>query len=295
MTTAPPLLVATDLSASSDHAAHRAAMLARQTGAPLELLHVLESPLLVDLRRLLGGQEAELEQRLTAQGREALEHLARTLEDRYGVPSRWHLGQGPVLPSITAQAQRSGAGTLVVGASSAALLRQWLLGATADRLLRAATLPVLFVRRMPHAAYRQVLVPVDFSQCAPRALAGARAMAPDAHLLLMHTCALPFEGKLRYAGVADTTVMQYRQQARHDAQARLQALADDAGLPARQWTPVVTQGDPGRDILTQQVELGADLVVMGKHGAGMTGELLLGSVTLQVLGQAHCDLLVTPC
>ena len=111
----------------------------------------------------------------------------------------------------------------------------------------------------------------------------------------MHVCALAYEGKMRFAGVADTTVMQYRQQARRDAQAQLQALADAAGLESQQWTGVVTQGDPGRDILTQQVELDADLIVLGKQGADKTRELLLGSVTQQVLGQAHCDLLVTPC
>jgi nucleotide-binding universal stress UspA family protein len=295
MTTPSPLLVATDLSATSRHAAHRAAMLARQSGTSLELLHVLEAPMLVELRRLLGASEADLEQRIETQGREALQQLAHDIEQQYGVHSQWHLSPGPVPKAIAELAQRSGATTLVVGASSAALLRQWLLGATADRLLRMSTRPVLFVRPMPHEPYRRVLVPVDFSHCTAAALASARAIAPDAHLMLLHVCALPYEGKMRFAGVSDATVMQYRQQARRDAQAQLQKLADDAGLTPQQWTPVVTLGDPGRDIMTQQVELDADLIVLGKHGAGMTRDLLLGSVTQQVLGQAHCDLLVTPC
>ncbi|MCZ4313649.1 universal stress protein [Comamonadaceae bacterium G21597-S1] len=295
MTKPVHLLVATDLTALSRHAAHRAAMLAQQTQATLELLHVLETPALAELRRLLGSSEADMEQRVETQGREAMQQLADEIEQQHGIHAHWHVTPGRVPGAILEQADRSDAGMLVVGASSAAMLRQWLLGATADRLLRASTRPILFVRQPPYEPYRRVLVPVDFSPCAAAALAHARAIAPAAQVLLMHVCALAYEGKMRFAGVADTTVMQYRQQSRRDAQAQLQSLADAAGLASPQWTGVVTQGDPGRDILTQQVELDADLIVLGKQGADTTRELLLGSVTQQVLGQAHCDLLVTPC
>lgn len=40
-------------------------------------------------------------------------------------------------------------------------------------------------------------------------------------------------------------------------------------------------------ILEQGEELGADLIALGKHGAGMAEELLLGSVTKHVLAQAR--------
>lgn len=295
MTTPITLLVATDLTAMSRHAAHRAAMLARHTGAALELLHVLEAPALLELRRLLGSSENDLEQRIEKQGREALQQLVEEVEQQHGVRGRWHLTRGPVLGAVTAQARKNDVTMLVVGASSGAMLRHWLLGATTDRLLRTTTRPILFVRQLPHEPYRRLLVPMDFSACSKAVLARAREIAPDAQLLLLHVCTLAYEGKMRFAGIDDATISHYRRQARRDAQAGLQRLADEAGLTSAQWTPVVTQGDPGRDILTQQVELDADLIVLGKHGVGMTSELLLGSVTQQVLGQAHCDLLVTPC
>ena len=49
------LLAATDLSAPSRHAAQRAAMLAHETGARLELIHVMESSALSELQQLLGA------------------------------------------------------------------------------------------------------------------------------------------------------------------------------------------------------------------------------------------------
>lgn len=295
MTNPLSLLVATDLSALSRHAALRAAMLARQAGGTLTLLHVLETPALVALRRLLGKAEADMEQRLAIQAGDTLAELAQQITRQHAVDAPWHLAPGPIVAGITAMARQQSADLLVVGASSAALLRHWLLGATADRLLRATTCPILFVRQTPHEPYRTLLVPVDFSACSALSIARARSMAPQAQLILLHACALPFEGKMRFAGVSDTTVMQYRIDARRKATTQLQSLADQTGLTPEQWTSAVTQGDPGQDILQQQVERDADLIVLGKHGAGMTEELLLGSVTQQVLGQAHCDVLVTPC
>lgn len=286
------LLVATDLLASSRHAAHRAALLASQTGASLSLLHVLESGALDELRRLLGDDDAALEARIRSQADDALARLAQDIDTTHGIRASTEVVQGPVIDSIAGNAQRLGANLLVVGAHGVGYLRQWLFGATAERLLRKATQPVLFVRQAPHAAYRCVLVPVDFSPWSARAIAFARQIAPQAQTMLLHASALPFEGKMRFAGVQEDTIQQYRQASRRDALEQLQELASQAQLATDQWLPIVTQGDPGHHILEQQDELDADLIVMGKHGADMTGELLLGSVTQQVLGQARSDVLV---
>lgn len=295
MTNALSMLVATDLSTLSRHAALRAARLAAESGGTLDLLHVLETPALVALRRLLGQAEADLEQRLATQASDGLAELARQIGRLHGIDAPWHLAGGPIVAGITDMARQRQVDLLVVGASSAALLRHWLLGATADRLLRASTCPILFVRQTPHEPYRSLLIPVDFSACSAQSIAHARRVAPQAQIILLHACALPFEGKMRFAGVSDATVMQYRSDTRRKALAQLQALAARVGLTPQQWTSAVTQGDPGQDIVQQQVELDADLIVLGKHGAGVTEEWLLGSVTQQVLGQAHCDVLVTPC
>ena len=66
------LLVATDLSAPSRHAAQRAAMLAQQAGARLELVHVLERGALDELRRLFDDDGETAQGRVREQAREAL-------------------------------------------------------------------------------------------------------------------------------------------------------------------------------------------------------------------------------
>ena len=102
MTQPLSLLVATDLSALSRHAALRAAMLARETGGTLTLVHVLETPGLVALRRLLGQAEADLEQRLATQAGDTLTELAQQIARQHAIDAPWHLSPGPIVAGINA-------------------------------------------------------------------------------------------------------------------------------------------------------------------------------------------------
>ncbi|MBE0623033.1 MAG: universal stress protein [Burkholderiales bacterium] len=286
------LLAATDLSAPSRHAALRAAMLARQAGARLELLHVVESGALDELRRLFDNDGNGLRDRIRSQAREALAQLATDVGRPFDVSAGQHLVEGAVLESIIAQADLLDASLLILGARGAAFMRHWLLGATAERLLRKSLRPILAVKQPPHEAYRSVLVPVDFSPWSQGAIRVARMVAPKAELILMHAFEVPFEGTLRLAGVEDEVVQRYRVTARREALARLHQTAADGLIAAENWHAVVIHGDAAHRILEQEEEQGADLIVLGKHGPGMTEELLLGSVTKHVLAQARCDVLV---
>jgi nucleotide-binding universal stress UspA family protein len=297
MTTVFSPLAATDLSAPSRHAAQRAAMLARQSGGKLALIHVLEKDALRELRRLFASNAEALEQTMRAQAQQALAQLAAGLgaaQSGAADPLRvdCHLLEGTVLTSIAEQAEALGCNLVVVGAHGAGFMRHWLLGATAERLLRKTLQPVLVVKQAPQLAYGRVLVPVDFSHWSLRAIALARSIAPQAPLVLLHACEIPFEGKMRFAGIEEETIQQHRQNIKREALVRLDELAHDAGLTPGQWQPLVAFANPPDFILEQEEEQGADLIVLGKHGAGMTEELLLGSVTKHVLGQARSDVLV---
>jgi nucleotide-binding universal stress UspA family protein len=54
----------------------------------------------------------------------------------------------------------------------------------------------------------------------------------------------------------------------------------------------VRLGDPVREILDLAVEIGADLIVLGSHGYGAVGRLLIGSVSEAVLHGARCPVLI---
>lgn len=287
------LLAATDFSAPSRHAALRAAMLAAEAEARLELVHILEKNALEELRRLFAEEGEVMQERIRSQAHEALAQLAADIGEPLGISAGKHLLEGAVLGSIIEQANILNASLLVVAARGASFMRHWLLGATAERLLRKTLHPILVVKQQPHEAYRSVLVPVDFSHWSMDAIRLAKAVAPQAEFILLHAYEAPFESKMRFAGVEDEVIQRFRDIAATEARTRLQQAADAAGISRENWRAIVVHGDVAPRILEQEEEQGADLIVIGKHGAGMTDELLLGSVTKHVLSQANCDVLVS--
>jgi nucleotide-binding universal stress UspA family protein len=286
------ILAATDFSAHARHAADRAARLAHETGAALTLMHVLPGETLAQLRRWLGAGHAA-EQSLLDDARGRLQALAHELHTARRVPVTPVDASGPVLDEILQRADVIDASLLVLGARGMGFLRRLVLGSTAERLMRRTTRPLLAVRQMAHEPYRRVLVALDFSPWSAEALAVARQVAPHARLSLVSVFQVPFEEKLRFAGVDEATVAHYRAQARAEASRGMQALAQAAGLRAGQWDECVVEGDASLRIVELEQELDADLVVLGKHGLSAGVDLLLGSVTRHVLSEGSVDVLVS--
>lgn len=291
MTSLKNLLVATDFSEPSRLAAKRAAQLADAAGAHLHLVHAVSARALAQLEQLLGVNTA-VEVQLLEQARRALGEFASSLSTTHGVSVGTALLQGAVLEQLTQEADRVEADLVLVGSHGAGFVRHFLLGSTAERLLRKSAHPVLVVKQPCREAYRRVLVPVDFSPWSGPLIDLARKVAPGAHIVLLHAYEVPFEGKLRFASVGDATIESYRVKAHHNASLQLQALAAQAGLEAPDWTPCIPHSNPSHAIVQHEQAFACDLIVIGKQGQSMTEELLMGSVTKQVLVESAGDVLV---
>jgi len=293
MTNLNHLLAATDLSAPARHAAERAALVAKETGAALDLIHVASFAPLDKLRQLVADIPAELEQRMLDTAREEMNELSATLMKHHGVSAGVKVAAGPLLTELSAQAEAVCADLVVLGARGASFMRHVLLGSTAERMVSRTTRPMLIVKQAAHERYRSVLVPVDFSRASLPALRYARAVAPGAEIILLHAFEVPFEGKLRFAGINEEMIVHYRIASREEALQKLRALCVEAGLTQPDVRMMVLHGDPSQHIIEQEQEQDCDLIVMGKHGESMLEDLLLGSATRHVLTESQCDVLVS--
>lgn len=286
------ILAATDLSAPARHAVERAALVSRDTGSRLDLLHVANLAPLERLRQLVSAGPIETDEVLEA-ARQQLHRLGTGIERRFGVRADAHVVAGSLLHELVKKAADLDAGLLVCGAKGESIFRRFMLGTTALRILSTTACPVLVVKQAPHEPYRRLLVPVDFSPSSLRAIEHARRIAPRADIVLLHAFDVPFEGHLRYASVGDDTINHYRILAKQDATRRLDALREEAALDHGNSSLVVLHGDPSLRIIEQEQEQDCDLIVMGKHGEGLFEELLLGSVTKHVLAESQSDVLVS--
>ena len=288
------VLAATDLSAPARHAADRAASLAHELGATLDLVHVAQIPALEALRRWLPGLPEGVPERWLADTDQALHALAETLERRHQVPVRAHLASGALLDEIARVADASSADLIVLGARGSSFVRHLVLGSTAERLVSTCVRPMLVVKQVVHAPYRNVLVPVDFSAASALALQCAAAVAPGARVRVVHAFEPPFEGKLRVAGVRDRLIRAYRQEVERDAREQMAALCARSAQARGEADALVVHGSAVANILEQEQENDSDLIVVGKRRESRIGDFFLGSVTRRVLAESQCDVLVAP-
>ncbi|MCD6706402.1 MAG: universal stress protein [Thiobacillus sp.] len=293
MTSSLSLLATTDFSAPARHALERAAQLASaHAGARLTLAHVVSASMLARLRGLMRDEAPAMEARVADETQQALTELAARLNAQYACPIGTRLAQGVALDAITDLADELHANLLVMGARGAHFVREFLLGSTTERVLRRTRRPVLAVKQRPQGAYRRVLVPVDFSAHALAAAQAAHRWLPDAEIVLLHAYEVDIESTLRFAGIADEQIHQYRVRAREDALDAMARFVDQLSIPAGQLTRHVVHGAPTLRILEHEQSLDVDLIAMGKHGQSTLEELLLGSVTKHVLAYCSSDVLV---
>ncbi len=286
------ILVATDFSETSHFAVHRAAMLARELGARVELVHVISEGSLERVQRLITSEVKDIDVQGTAARRLEVQQLADELASLYEVTIEVRVLHGPVVSLLAAQAEAADAELLVFGAPELGALRRWLVGSTPERALRDTMRAVLVVKQPPTSAYRRALVPVDLSLHAREAVHLARRIAPNADLVLLHVAEVPFEGKLVQGGIKDASLRALRESAAKEATQQLDDFVRQLDIRGVLVRTVVAHADISAAIVEQQGAHECDLIVMGKRGTSLLDKLMLGSTTQHVLSQATADVLV---
>ena len=283
------IVAATDFSEEARHAADRAALLAKEQQAQLDLLHVISDSSLNALHKLFRAP-ADVEAKLVDDARTTLNELTADIDRKTPVVTNACIKTGRVLDEVLSASES--ADLLVLGAHGLNPLRDLILGTTAERLLRTCKRPVLVTKRPPLAAYEHVIVPVDFSSYSAPALTMAMQIAPNARITIIHAFRVPFEGRLWMAGAAGETIQEYCEEERQEAVRKIRDLIHGFKDDAYRISFAVERGGVSRVILAKEEELSTDLIVIGKHGRSMVEEWLLGSVTRHVLAGSKCDVLV---
>ena len=278
------ILFATDLTTRSKAAWLRAASLARQTGARLTVLHVIDS------------EQSERVARMRA-NRAYVELLSQA--DRvFGSAAGFIdvvVRRGRVRDVIAGTAQEWDADLIVVAAPKSRRLDS-IVGTTAERLVRTAKRPVLVVRRDMQDSYGNVAIAADLSSASlPMMRTAIRLAALDnAAATIVHAIHPSYDGTMRSVGLDESTIARYQRSSQEAARQRLQAMIADAGLPPGS-TRVVVRGDPPAAAIRTVLEYERpELLAIGASRWFLIKRLLVGSVADRLLRSAPCDVLVIP-
>lgn len=276
----PQVLVVSTGSTSSHNATRRAALLAREHGWPLRILHAERDP-----QRIAGAQEA-------------VEQACAQLRERLGIEAAAEVTRGDLLKEVVRHTQASS--LLVIGSPRENALKEQVGGAAMDRLIRLSRIPTLVVKRLVDAAfahgapdaasrgrYERVLACVDLDGGGGEVVAGAARLAPGADVEAFHAVsarAASAQGWPRKSAEDSNALGR--------ARSALADLVSESAAP--ECVPAVAFGLPAEAVLARERAIGAELVVVGKRQRGLLADFFLGEVTRQVLAGGRADVLVLP-
>ena len=283
------ILAATDFSVPANNAVRRAALLARQHGARLGIVHVVNPVRFVRVREWLApsidlGVKA-------AEARERLRKLAADLQRQHGVAAQFDVRTGDTFEELHRASTRTD--LLVIGQRRRNPLLELVLGKTAQRLVETCRRPVLVVKQAADATYRRILVPIDFTPASDAAAVVAAALAPELDLQIFHAFDWCGEAVMREADVRESVIRECRATEEAGHVARMRRSMARLGLDSRRMSFALGRGSPVVATLRQAQAVSADLLVAAKRRRSRIGSTVLGSVNSLLL-RGRCDMLIVP-
>ena len=151
---------------------------------------------------------------------------------------------------------------------------------------------------------QHVLVPLDTSKLAERALSAAREIVKPGGTITLIQVVEPAQPERyiepHYAdqflrseyGRADATTLHHSRIDR--AAAYLRGIIASPQMQGYEVKLFTASGDPADIILETAAKIGVDAIVMSTHGRSGLSKLVYGSVTQKVLSSAACPVLVVP-
>lgn len=283
------ILVGTDFSRPAAHAVTRAALLAAEHAAKLEIVHV--TPRLD--RKDLEGLEVDRSFR-RGPGAVVEQHLeeTRTLARGHGAAATLRLMKGNAAATLAREAARLSADLVVVGWRGERSFKSALFGTTAERLLELWAGDTLVVKHAPRLAYRTILACVALVPVSRSVVTSAVTLSAHARVLVLHVYRPPYEMMLLSHHASPEAIAKHRAARRRESVSGLAELTRQCAVPAgRRLEPIVKYGRPSA-IPGIAVRHGADVLVVGKNQS-LLQEFFLGSVTKNILRTASKDVLVS--
>jgi nucleotide-binding universal stress UspA family protein len=275
------ILFASDLTDRAVPAFDRAVLLAAANQGHLTILHVIRDDLIKDVGEVLYGAADE---NLQKQGAEARVRGATDTETRLVLAAHYD-------SAIIDESRRERAHLIVLGSHRERPLRDAVLGATMERVLRFGDRSVLVVKTAPRGSYDDIIVAVDFSVPSRDALEFAIRLFPRGRFHVLHACPTLGGGPSEWIISPETIARKHKAQLEVVVQAVAQHMRQELADADLMLTPVVDHGHPVDAAKRLIDRVKPDLVVVGTHGHSGWRHASMGSVAESFLAQTPCDVL----
>lgn len=223
--------------------------------------------------------------------RSKLREFARPLEDA-GLYVEARIPTGMPQEEVLALAHEMQVDAIVCGSQGRGVVDQLFLGSVSDRILRDSAVPRLAARfdllrnsadpaKDARCFGHNLLVSTDFSATSMRAFLAALELPPAAigTMYILHAIDPALTGEKR-------------RRAEEGAEFQLKNLCEMAKERGISCKPVIGVAEPVHAVLAEIDERRISGVVVGTRGRSPLQEALLGSVSMTLLRQASCPVMV---
>ena len=293
------LLVPLDGSQLAESVLPAVVYLARDTGASVTLLHVIERD---------APQEVHGEHHLT-NADDACIYLGQVAERTFPPEMRLSIVEhvhtvevGNVAQSIVEHVGEFAPDLIVLCSHGSGGLRDFLYGSIAQQVIALGKTPVLVIEpegKMPDAGYRRTLMPLDgnpdHEQSIPIVTDLVKACGASLHLLVVVPTPDTLTPQQAATGrLLPSTTNAILELAQEDAVAYLRDKLDQLKAEGLTVSAEVARGDPTAAIVATAERIGADLIVLGTHGKAGWDAFWAGSVTPKIADRTRRHLLLVP-
>ncbi|EPX78253.1 universal stress protein [Litoreibacter arenae] len=167
-----------------------------------------------------------------------------------------------------------------------------LLGSTTERVIAAASTPVLVVKTKAEAPYARAVVATNGTDEALDLMRFVSQQLPGVKLRLLQVVHIPRQLKeaMLRTGAGKVAFADHREQLILKAEEHLRLLVSKSDVSIQ---PAVAKGDPAKTLVAYCQDQNMDLIAMGQARKNLVSRAFIGSVSRRVLRDADCDVLIS--
>ncbi len=269
------ILTLTDFSIGAEFAIDRAAMIAADQGATLQLMYMSESP---------HPRLAERLARLSERGRQ--------IGARHGIEVSAMFHEARTLNSVIEKTL--GVDLLVFDGFDDRNAGSRMQGVSRERLIRHSCCPTLMVKNVFLKPYRRTTVVADYSSKSRKLLRYACDFEVDSMLEVFCAWGTVQRGNEGYIESRDEEIERYCRQGRRRHHAQLLQVKDVLSTRRNRIRYFAGTEDPVKGILVQTQSSESDLVIIESSKPSVLSSFVSWDLSHRLAREVHCDFLQLP-
>jgi nucleotide-binding universal stress UspA family protein len=280
------VFAAIDSSTKSNDVLKRSIWLAKEEGADLIVMHVVEIPWF-EMPIDVWGKKPPIDEEAL---RKKIEAKISKLNEEAKVKFFIQIKRGVPSEEVIFEAKREQADIIVIGNRGETKISEFILGSTAEKITQKSHIPVLIVKTECQKPYKNILIPTDLSKTSEKSISLTKTLFASSNIEILYAHEVFGDFMLDFYSLSEDESKIYKDKVRVFAKEQFNKFLKSQNFK----NGTLIEGSPTmKSALIEYINNKAcDLVVLGSEGLRDMGSIILGSTSSFIMREAKCDILV---